>query len=1266
MSVFRCYTEKKPGFEVEANRLRSDLVDLFGLKTDYIRLFNRYDLEGIDTRSYNEAKHSILSEPQTDFFYDEKLPQLHGEHFIVAVEVLPGQYDQRADSCAQCIQIMTRGERPVVKTAKIYVFGGSFSKEETDLIEKYIINPVDSRKACMSKPDTLAMELEPPKQVEIINGFIDFDAAELVSVQQRYGLAMDIEDLLFLQKYFISENRNPTLTELRVVDTYWSDHCRHTTFSTHIINTEIQDERVNRAFTEYLNARREVYGDAAESRPVTLMDIATMGMKLLKKRGLLPHLDESDEINACSVKVTASIDGKPEQWLLMFKNETHNHPTEIEPYGGAATCLGGAIRDPLSGRAYVYQAMRVTGSGDPTVPISETLEGKLPQRQITTTAALGYSSYGNQIGVATGLVQEIYHPGYIAKRMEIGAVVGAAPASNVVRSRPEPGDLIVLLGGRTGRDGCGGATGSSKSQTLSSIEECAAEVQKGNPPEERKIQRLFRNPEVTRLIKKCNDFGAGGVSVAIGELADGLWIDLDCVPKKYEGLDGTELAISESQERMAVVVAEGDVDKLIHQAGKENLEATVVARVTEEPRLRMSWNGQVIVDIDREFLNTNGATKRMDVHVVSKSHTQGNEKGCAQINFGVDNDSVEKEGEKALTSEKFEKIPETKSGSVEERLLKLVSDLNTASQRGLVEQFDSTVGSASVLVPFGGQTQRTPTQVMAALLPAHSGDCTTCSVMSFGFDPYLLEHDPFEGAATAVVQSVSRLVASGCDHKNAYLSFQEYFERLGTDPKRWGKPFSALLGAFTAQAGLKIASIGGKDSMSGSFMDMDVPPTLVSFSIATEDAATIISPEFKSAGNPVYVFCAASAFDFEGLKNIWDHVYHLIKSGKVISAWAAGRNGIAEGLVKMSFGNQIGFRANSNISADHFFEKAYTSIVVEATEPLETGFHIGHTTAEPAIEIESKKVSLNKLLRTWEAPLEKVFPTRVPNSGKVEVVSCYDRSPLLLASNIPQPLALIPVFPGTNCEYDTAKAVEAAGGRAEILVIRNLSSQALEQSAEYFAKRIAEAQMIILPGGFSGGDEPDGSAKFIVSFFRNPSIAEATHDLLYKNDGLMLGICNGFQALVKLGLLPFGYIRQMDESCPTLTFNTIGRHQSRYVLTRVASVKSPWLSQCSVGDVHAVPVSHGEGRFVAPESVLKSLIDNGQIAFQYTDSMGDPSMDIKYNPNGSLYAIEGVISPDGRILGKMGHTERAGKYIAKNIPFNKSQRLFEAGVDYFK
>jgi len=1233
MAVFRCFTERRPGFDIEASTLRAELAASFGIEPDYIRIFNRYDLEGIDQSVYEQARQTILSEPQTDICYDEQLPEIAGEHSFLAVEALPGQYDQRADSCAQCIQIMTRGERPSVLTAKVYVFGGKLDKDEMESIRKYLINPVDSRQASMIKPATLKQAYPKPGDIKVLKGFIELDREALKSLLTSYGLAMDIDDLKFLQDYFRTEKRDPTLTELRVVDTYWSDHCRHTTFSTHLTKVTIADERVRKALEQYLEARREVYGENAESRPVTLMDIATMGVKLLKKRGLLPRLDESEEINACSVRVTANVGGKPEEWVLMFKNETHNHPTEIEPFGGAATCLGGAIRDPLSGRSYVYQAMRVTGAGDPTVPLSETIEGKLPQRRLTATAAAGYSSYGNQVGLATGLVHEIYHPGYIAKRMEIGAVVGAAPYSRIVRERPAAGDLVILLGGRTGRDGCGGATGSSKTHTLESITECSAEVQKGNPPEERKIQRLFRKPEVSRMIKRCNDFGAGGVCVAIGELADGLVIDLDKVPKKYEGLDGTELAISESQERMAVVVAASAAEEFIAEASKENLEAAIVAQVVEEPRLKMIWNGTTIVDISRKFLNMNGAVKRQSASV------------------------------KQLPKPEIKK----RTGSVSDRLLELVSDLNVASQRGLGERFDGSIGAATVLMPYGGCTQKTPAQVMAALLPAEDGTTSTCSVMSFGFDPYISEQNPFEGAVNAVVTSISKLVAAGCDYKNAYLTLQEYFEKLRNDPERWGKPLAALLGAFTAQEGLGIAAIGGKDSMSGSFMDLDVPPTLVSFAIAAEDASRILSPEFKKSGNPVYAFETGSVYDYEGLKAMWGRINSLVRNKKIVSAWACGRHGIAEGIVKMAFGNMIGFKALGTIDDEYFFRNANTTIIVEATEPLDCGVFIGRTSADPVVEIAFRRTALTDLLPAWESPLENVFPTNCAFSGKqARTVSCYERSPIIRTEKTAKPLALIPVFPGTNCEDDTARAVEAAGGKAETLVIRNLDASVLDESVKKFASLIRRAQMIILPGGFSGGDEPDGSAKFITSFFRNPAVTEATLELLYKRDGLMLGICNGFQALVKLGLLPFGEIRPMDENCPTLTYNLIGRHQSRYVLTRVASVKSPWLSLSSVGDIHAVPVSHGEGRFVAPEGLLESLRSNGQVAFQYVDPTGVPSMSIEHNPNGSVDAIEGILSPDGRILGKMGHSERSGVYVAKNIPFNKNQPIFASGIAYFK
>ena len=1144
MAVFRCYTEKKTGFDIEAGKLNRELNEIFGIDLDQIRAFNRYDIEGVDSETFESVKRLVLSEHQTDICYDEQLPELNCEHYLLVVESLPGQFDQRADSCAQCIQLMTKGERPAVRTAKVYVFIGYLTEDEKSQIESHLINPVESRKADLSKPETLQMDYELPEKVEILDGFTALDRNALEEFLVEYGLAMDLHDLLFFQEYFITEKRDPTLTELRVIDTYWSDHCRHTTFSTHLTEVKIEDERINEAFSAYLDARKEVYGDNADSRPITLMDIATMGMKLMKRRGLLPLLDESDEVNACSVKVTATVDGKPEEWLMMFKNETHNHPTEIEPFGGAGTCLGGAIRDPLSGRSYVYQAMRITGAGDPTVPVTETLEGKLPQRKITTTAALGYSAYGNQIGVPAGLVSEIYHPGYVAKRMELGAVVAAAPIENVVRMKPVQGDLIVLLGGRTGRDGCGGATGSSKAQTISAFEECAAEVQKGNPPEERNILRLFRDPKVTRLIKKCNDFGAGGVSVAIGELADGLFIDLDRVPTKYAGLDGTELAISESQERMAVVVAETDAEKLIEYARVENLEATVVAHVIEEPRLKMTWNGQMIVDISREFLNSNGAIKSADVHV-SANHNEPKQVGDysseADMNANPEQETVF-EADIETDAEKAE------PNITEKLMLTLVSDINVASQQGLVEHFDSTVGASAVLVPMGGKTQKTPTQVMASLFPSESSGCTTCSVMSYGFDPYLSEKNPFIGGAVAVVQSLSKLVSAGCSYTNAYLSLQEFFERLGEDPKRWAKPFSALLGAFEAQERLQIASIGGKDSMSGTFMDMDVPPTLVSFAIAPCDAENVISPEFKTAGNPVYLFRTnsneLSAIDYDSLKSMWTSIHDLITSGKVVSAWTVGGKGIAEGIFKMALGNRIGFKSKWELPHDFFFEGDFTSIIVEAVQPLETGVLIGRTTAEPVIELASQKVSLDRLVAAWEAPLEQVFPTKVEDvieSGPepVRAISYSGRSTLVRENRVSSPLAIIPVFPGTNSEYDTIRAVEDAGGRAETVIIRNLSAKDVKESAEYLAKCIADAQMIILPGGASGGNEPDGSAKYIATFFRDPAITEATHNLLYKRDGLMLGLGDGFQALVKLGLLPFGEIRDMDDECPSLTYNIL-------------------------------------------------------------------------------------------------------------------------------
>ena len=1243
MAVLRCYTEKRKGFDSASQSLCSSMRELLEIPAlTYVRELCRYDVEGIDPETYAKAKNIVFSEPMVDDCYDEQYPMPEGDCRILAVEPLPGQYDQRSDSCAQCIQLMTQGERPKVAAAHIYVLGGKLTDEELDKIRGYLINPVDSREASAAKPETLEANYAIPTEVDTVEGFISMDAAALEQMRTSLGLAMELDDLQFLQSYFAGEEkRDPTITEVRMIDTYWSDHCRHTTFLTEIDESTIDDQMVLDAYNRYLAGRVEVYGEEkAAKRPVTLMDIGTIAGKVLKKRGCLPNLDESEEINACSIRINATVDGKKEPWLLMFKNETHNHPTEIEPFGGAATCLGGAIRDPLSGRSYVYQAMRVTGAGDPTVPLSETLEHKLPQRKLCTTAAAGYSSYGNQIGLATGLVHEIYHPGYVAKRMEIGAVVGAAPIENVIREVPDPGDIVILLGGRTGRDGCGGATGSSKSHTTESLETCGAEVQKGNPPEERKIQRLFRNPEATRMIRRCNDFGAGGVSVAIGELADGLDINLNAVPKKYDGLDGTELAISESQERMAVVVAKENVEKFIEMANEENIEATVVAVVTDTNRLRMTWNGNTIVDVSRDFLNTNGASKHTKAHVSS-----------------LPTPSIE--------------VP-TEGANLKEKILNLSSKLNICLERGLTERFDGSIGASSVFMPYGGKNQLTPTQVMAATLPT-AGQCSTASVMGFGFDPYYMEQNPYLGASSSVIESMARLVAAGCDYNTAYLTFQEYFEHLNRDPEKFGTPLAALLGAYDAQIMLGRAAIGGKDSMSGTYDDMHVPPTLVSFAIAPEEADNLVSPEFKQAGHPVY-FLDATYFmdgspDYAAIRNTWETVQALIARGKVAASWALSAGGIAEGIVKMSVGNDIGFTFAPTFTPDGLFLKNYGGILIEATEELENMplWLIGMTTDKPEIDAFGEIIPLADLKQSLEGTLESVFPTRADASDDKLVKPVYtERNTKAPAVKTARPAAVIPVFPGTNCEYDTAKAVETAGGEAKIVVVRNLSHDALMRSAEELEQAIRGSQMMILPGGFSGGDEPDGSGKFIASFLRAPAIKDAVHDLLNNRDGLMLGICNGFQALIKLGLVPYGEIRDLDDTCPTLTYNLIGRHQSRYVQTRVASVKSPWLSSCEVGDVHSIAISHGEGRFVAPQAEIDRLVANGQVAFQYVDFNGEPSMDIAFNPNGSMCAIEGITSPDGRVLGKMGHTERYTKYVGQNIFGEKYQRIFENGVKYFK
>ena len=1224
--VYRVYVEKKPGQTQEAQGLLGqirDFLQIKGLKA--LRILNRYDAENIDEQLFRYAVNTVFSEPQVDNV-SFQAPQ---GQIVFAVEPLPGQYDQRADSAAQCIQIISQGNRPVIRTAKVYVLTGDISGEELAAIKKYVINAVESREASLDMPETLAVHYDAPETVATVEGFTAMDESALAALLEQLGLAMDLDDLKFLQAYFRdTEHRDPTITEIRVVDTYWSDHCRHTTFSTHLDSITIHDAGVRAAYEQYLAARVAVYGEEkAAKRPQTLMDIATIGAKYLKKQGKLPELDESEEINACSIHVTATVNGEDQDWLLMFKNETHNHPTEIEPFGGAATCIGGCIRDPLSGRAYVHQAMRVTGAGDPRASLKDTLPGKLPQRKLCQTAAAGYSSYGNQIGLATGHVAELYHEGFIAKRLECGAVVAAAPAENVRRECPAPGDVVILLGGRTGRDGIGGATGSSKSHNLKSLTTMASEVQKGNAPEERKIQRLFRNSKVTRLIKRCNDFGAGGVSVAIGELADGLRIDLDAVRKKYEGLDGTELAISESQERMAVVVAPEDADAFIAAAQEENLEAYRVALVTEEARMVMSWKGHEIANLSRDFLNTNGAVKHAGVEV-----PDGNRP------FGlVYDDPID--------------------------LRALAGQLKFASQRGLVERFDATIGAGSLLMPFGGKNQATPAQAMAAKLPVLPGEDTdAASVMAWGCDPDLLSTDPYLGAKAAVISSMAKIVAAGADYKKAYLTLQEFFEKLRNEPQRWGKPFQALLGALDAQLHLDAAAIGGKDSMSGTFLDKDVPPTLISFAIAPLKASEVISGEFKEAGHPVYFFDCGS---YDAMKATWEKFHGLCLAGKVKAAYAVDAGGVAEAVMKMSFGNDIGFAETEG--AVRYDGPRYGCLIAELTEDCDFGEKIGVTTAEPVIRYHGDTASIAELYAINASVLEKVYPTKTVETDKPIPTFGYQAASYPApAVKCAKPKVLIPVFPGTNCEYDSARAVEAAGAQAEILVIRNLTAEDVARSVEQAVEKIRDSQMIFLPGGFSGGDEPDGSAKFITAFFRNPAVKEQVMKLLNDRDGLMCGICNGFQALIKLGLVPYGKIIDTDDTCPTLTFNTIGRHQSRIVRTRVASNKSPWLSLTQVGDVYNVPISHGEGKFLASEALVKQLAENGQIATQYVDLAGNPTMDAAFNPNGSVCAIEGITSPDGRVFGKMGHSERIGKALYRNVPGQYDIRMFEAAVKYFK
>ena len=1221
--VYRVYVEKKAELANEARALQHDLRAFLGIRSlTGLRLYNRYDLEGISRELFDYAVKTVLSEPQLDLVTDQ-IPQ--GDA-VFAVEYLPGQFDQRADSAAQCIQILSQGERPAVRTARVYALEGVLTPQELEAVKQYVINPVESREASLDLPETLRMEYTVPTSVRTITGFTAMDAAGLDALREDLGLAMDLDDLKFLQAYFRDEERrDPTITEIRVVDTYWSDHCRHTTFSTHLDRVEIHDEAIEAAYRRYLDARVEVYGaEKAAKRPQTLMDLATIGAKVLKKRGMLPELDESEEINACSIHVKADVNGQTQDWLLMFKNETHNHPTEIEPFGGAATCIGGCIRDPLSGRAYVHQAMRVTGAGDPRAPLDQTLPGKLPQRKLCQTAAAGYSSYGNQIGLATGHVAELYHPGYVAKRLECGAVVAAAPACNVRREAPVPGDVVILLGGRTGRDGIGGATGSSKSHNLKSLSTMASEVQKGNAPEERKIQRLFRNGDVTRLIKRCNDFGAGGVSVAIGELADGLKINLDAVRKKYDGLDGTELAISESQERMAVVVAPEDAAKFIAAAEAENLEAYQVAVVTESPRMVMEWNGAVIADLSRAFLNTNGAVKHAEVRVARKDRTP-------------------------LEKAQFTSLRE------------MAGSLKSASRRGLTERFDSTIGAGSILMPFGGKNQRTPAQAMAAVFPVLPGEETDqASVMAWGCDPEQTCTDPYTGAYNAVYTSMAKLAAAGADYRKAYLTFQEFFEKLRSEPERWGKPFAALLGTVDAQLELGAAAIGGKDSMSGTFLDLDVPPTLISFAIAPLKTGEVLSPEFKEAGHPVYLFAGTDA---ESTKRAWEELHALALNGRVKAAWAV-ENGLAEAVMKMSFGNEIGFTAET--AALDWNTLRPGAIVAELTEDVDCAVKLGVTTAEPVITIGEDTASIAELLRLNEEVLETVYPTRTAaDETPVPVLSAPAVSRVTPKVGAAVPRVLIPVFPGTNCEYDSARAVRRAGLAPEILVMNNQSPQGVADSVSRFAQAARKSQIIFVPGGFSGGDEPDGSAKFITAFFRNPEVRDATMDLLKNRDGLMLGICNGFQALIKLGLVPCGEIIDTDDACPTLTFNTISRHQSRLVRTRIASNKSPWLAGTEVGDVYTVPISHGEGRFLCRPELLEKLAANGQITTQYVDLNGVPGMDVDVNPNGSAWAVEGITSPDGRVLGKMGHSERIADGIYRNVSGVYDMKLFASAKKYF-
>ena len=1254
-NIFRLYVEKKDEFDVESINLQQDLKLTLGIEgISKLKIVNVYDIEGLDIEELEKAKNTIFSDPVVDNVYEENFPIKKDTRIFVS-EYLPGQYDQRSDSSIQCVQILTEKSGINIKTSKLYILEGIEKDEDFNKIKDYCINDVDSREGNIDKPMSLDLNFNEPKSVRIIEEFVNWNEEKLEELLKDENLAMDIEDLKYCQKHFKKEDRNPTITEIKVIDTYWSDHCRHTTFNTEIKNVKIEEtdltEPIKDVYKDYLSSREFTYKNR-DDKYQSLMDIATIGMKEALKRGMLQRLDKSEEINACSIKVEAEVDGKTEEWLIMFKNETHNHPTEIEPFGGAATCLGGAIRDPLSGRAYVYQAMRVTGSADPRRKIEDTIKGKLPQKKITTEAAVGYSSYGNQIGVSTGFVDELYHEGYMAKRMEVGAVIGGVKASNVVRKAPEEGDVVILLGGKTGRDGCGGATGSSKEHTEESIVECSSEVQKGNAPTERKIQRLFRNEEVCKMIKRCNDFGAGGVSVAVGELTDGLYINLDKVPKKYEGLDGTEIAISESQERMAIVVEGKNLEKIISLAKEENLEATKIADVTSNKRLEMYWRGDKIVDLDRKFLDSNGVKKEIEVEVLSPKKEE---------NYFIK--------------------PIDKYKTIKEAWLEELSDLNICSKRGMVERFDNTVGASTVLMPFGGEHSLTPSEGMVAKIPVLNGETTTATIMSYGFNPYISNWSPFHGALYAVLESIAKIVALGGDHKDIYLSFQEYFESLGEDKTKWGKPFAALLGALKAQKEFKAFAIGGKDSMSGTFKELNVPPTLISFAVGLLNTKNSVSQEFKEKNSKVVMLKVDSDEKYipnlDMAKKNFEVVHSLIKEGKVLSSYTVKAGGIIEAISKMAFGNKIGisFDGSKEWNLEKLLYPSYGSIILELSKDMDLDKELedsnwellGETIEEQCFKIKDEVIKIDEALESWIKPLETIFPTKTEeikeNINNVNFQK--DNKNVSIIKNI-KPQVFIPAFPGTNSEYDTAKAFIKAGGQVSSLVFRNNSIKDIEETIDSYVKEIRNSNILAIPGGFSAGDEPDGSGKFIATVFRNEKIKEAVMDLIKNRDGLILGICNGFQALIKLGLIPYGEIRELDEKSPTLAQNKIGRHVSKIVRTKVVSNLSPWFNNVKVGDVFSLPISHGEGRFMAHEDVLRELIENGQIASQYVDLNENATYDIEFNPNGSLYGVEALTSPDGRVLGKMAHSERIGEGLYKNIPGKKDQRIFEAGINYFK